>query len=718
MNRKLSVLLRQWRQASVLAIGVTVALQGAYAAEEAADDKADADKAKPAEKAEKAETSEKSEEKKEAPTEYRNWVDVSVGGVMVDGDKAAFQRRYGLPASAFGGVEEFHYEQDVGKKGIFKVDGRGVFDNHDYSLKFDVEHPDIGYVRGGYTEFRSYYDGSGGFFGPTGTWTTPFDDRLELDRGDFFFETGLTLPNKPIVTFRYDHQFRDGQKDSTAWGDLNIPGYGIRKVIPGFWDIDETRDIFAGDVKHTLGNTTFGLGLRYEMSSNDDSRNMLRTGPGNGHVTQRDEVDSDMLNMHVFSETRFNEKLMFTSGYAYTTLDSDLGGYRVYGTAYDPSFGQRLPAAATFDNLDGGSDLQQHVANLNLAWQLADSLYLVPSLRIEQENTDSSVTYGSPAAPMSGFPYGADSDRRLLDVSERVELRYTGVTNWVFYTRGEWLEGSGDLSEHWNNLGTLSPVVNRSTDDSRFWQTYTVGANWYPMKRLNFGAQYYHKERSTDYDHTVDSTPNSLSIIPTSVYPAFLNARNWSTDDANLRVTWRPLNTLTLVARYDIQFSTINTTPDSASGLSKVESAYMSSHIVGGTASWTPLARLYLQAGVNWVYDETDTPADEVTQAIQKARNNYWTINSSVGYALTDKTDLQLQYLYYQANNFENNYAYGMPYGADATEHGITAGVVHRINDRMRVSVKYGFFDGEDGTSGNHNDYQAHLVYTSLHTRF
>ena len=70
------------------------------------------------------------------------------------------------PAGAFGGVEDFHYEEDIGKKGIFKVDGRGIFDNHDYSLKFDVEHPDIGYIRGGYREFRSYYDGSGGFFHP------------------------------------------------------------------------------------------------------------------------------------------------------------------------------------------------------------------------------------------------------------------------------------------------------------------------------------------------------------------------------------------------------------------------------------------------------------------------------------------------------------------------------------------------------------------------
>jgi hypothetical protein len=409
---------------------------------------------------------------------------------------------------------------------------------------------------------------------------------------------------------------------------------------------------------------------------------------------------------------------MFTSGYSFTTLDTDLSGYRLYGTTYDPAFAQRLPMPDTFENLLGGSELKQHVVNLNLAYQLTDSLLLIPSLRIERQDTDSESFYGAPAAPFSAMPYQAVSDRGLLDVSERLELRYTGLTNWVFYTRGEWLQGSGDLMESWDNRGTGANVISRSTDDSRFRQTYTVGANWYPIRRLNFGAQYYHKQRSTDYDHLEDSTPNILTGIPMALYPAFLTAQDWTTDDANLRVTWRPMANLTLVGRYEFQFSTIDTQPASVSGLRRREAAEMTSHIVGGTISWSPLQRLYLQGGVNVVWDQTDTPADEITRAVQKARNDYWTVNSAVGYALNDKTDLELQYLYYRADNLQDNSAYGLPYGAEAQEHGVTAGLVRRISDRMRVTLKYGFFDGEDRTAGNRNDYQAHLVHSSLHYRF
>jgi hypothetical protein len=142
------------------------------------------------------------------------------------------------------------------------------------------------------------------------------------------------------------------------------------------------------------------------------------------------------------------------------------------------------------------------------------------------------------------------------------------------------------------------------------------------------------------------------------------------------------------------------------------------SHILSGTASWTPWQRLYLQAGANVVWDQTDTPADEVTAAILKSKNDYWTANAALGYALDDKTDLELQYLYYRADNRQDNSAFGLPYGSDAQEHGVTAAIIRRISQRILVTVKYGFFDGEDRTSGQHNDYQAHLIYTSLHCRF
>src|SRR5215510_6375622 len=57
------------------------------------------------------ETATKSE-KSEA--DYRNWFDVSVGGNFIKGNAAQFKERHQVPQSAYGGVSDFHYEQDIG----------------------------------------------------------------------------------------------------------------------------------------------------------------------------------------------------------------------------------------------------------------------------------------------------------------------------------------------------------------------------------------------------------------------------------------------------------------------------------------------------------------------------------------------------------------------------------------------------------------------------
>src|SRR4051812_10079727 len=99
-----------------------------------------------------------------ADAELRNWIDVSAGANLIHGDKPAFQQRTGQPRDAWGGVTDFHYEMDVGKKSLFEVDGRGIFDAHNYSITLSYKDPDRGYVRAGFEEFRSYYDLSGGYF--------------------------------------------------------------------------------------------------------------------------------------------------------------------------------------------------------------------------------------------------------------------------------------------------------------------------------------------------------------------------------------------------------------------------------------------------------------------------------------------------------------------------------------------------------------------------
>jgi hypothetical protein len=200
---------------------------------------------------------------------------------------------------------------------------------------------------------------------------------------------------------KYSHQFRDGKKDSTSWGDTTRtgPAGNQRNIVPTFLDIDEGRDLIELDVTHKLGRTDFGVGARAEFSDNNNSRNIRRrpgqtTGGTAGSsqdrfVTQKDDVETDLFSAHAFSETRFNEKVWLTTGYSYTTLDTDISGSRIYGAdydpIYDPTFDRRQQRDEGFLNLHGGSQMEQHVMNLNVMWKPRPYLTIVPSLRVEHQ---------------------------------------------------------------------------------------------------------------------------------------------------------------------------------------------------------------------------------------------------------------------------------------------------------------------------------------------
>jgi hypothetical protein len=660
-----------------------------------------------------------------SPTDFNNWVTIGIGSTFVDdGDKAQFEHQHDTKTGAFGGIQDFHWQEFVGKKGLFTLDGRGIFDNHDYSIKLDLSDPDKGFVRAGFTEFRTWYDGNGGFFPQNNQWFSLYGNELHVDRGSIWVEAGLTLPDKPSFTIRYEHDYREGQMDSTSWGDNDTGTGGAppdRKIAPTFLGIDETRDIIKADVKDKLGNTYAGIGLRYEIDRSDDST-YIHLYPGtpasSRFVTQDNVEQDDIFNVHGFTETRFNKKVTLSMGGSFTTIDTDLSGSRIYGPTYNaPLSTTYVNNGSGFTGLTGGGNTKEYIANLNLMLTPIDNLVFVPALRVEYQGGDLSDNFNNNTgngATFKSTPTTAGNNNWYLDVAESLEARYTGFRNWSLYASGEWSEDSGN--EVWNDGATtavFTPVQNQ--DWNMLGQKYTVGANWYPLYRLNFSAQYYHQIH--DYDYNNHLNPNSIT------YPGYLQNQNFTVDDMNIRATWRVLNSLSLVTRYDFQYSTVDTTsiPNGGTQAGEIQSANITSHIFSENISWTPLPRLYVQLGGSYVLNTLDTPVASsagINNLVLNSANDYWTANASAGYAINQKTDLQLQYSYYLADDYANNSASSQPYGAGDEQHSITATITRRITKALQVSLKYGFFRNRDETSGGHNDYDAQLVYANMQYRF
>jgi hypothetical protein len=403
-------------------------------------------------------------------------------------------------------------------------------------------------------------------------------------------------------------------------------------------------------------------------------------------------------------------------------------------------------------NLSGVSQVDEHVFNLNLMWLPVKKLTVLTAFRYTHENKDSASSFldsntaantapFTPTNPAGGFHRitpvlrSGDTADEFDNLAETLELRYAGVENWLFYVRGDWEEEDGNVREHIVAAGPVDQgMLNKDT--ALLMQKYTVGANWYPATNLNLSGQYYHK--SSDYDNHFIS---ELATAPTpgSERNQRLLSQELDTDDMNFRVTWRPkipakLGTLALVTRYDFVRGTIDgqwgISPANAPGvgltgitLAEQRTAEITNHVISESITWNPTARLYLQGNASYVLNETDTPADfnllpNTSPTITDFKNDYWTASGAAGFALDQKTDLRVEYSYYRADNYDNNALVALPYGMGATEHTVSASISRQIAKNILLKVQYGYFHYTDQTSGGHNNYEAHSVFSSLQFRF
>ncbi len=652
---------------------------------------------------------------------YNNWVDLSVGGLMFNGNAAQAQQQYQMQNDAFGGISDLHLQQEVAKKTTLTMDGHALFNQNDYKLSFDLRREDFGYVRVDVSDYRTWYNGAGGFFPPTGIQYQLPNDELFLDRGDFSIEAGLTPQDLPQIVFKYDHSYRDGDKSSTIWGPVHPDSTAaVRGLYPSLYDINEKVDTYTLDLTHQIKNTDFGAGVLYQTAKlNDNLQETFWQGePVQRDVTNKQGTSYDMFNAHAFTETWFKNGIFLSTGYMYANIHDNFSGSRIYGDDFNVVYAPNQYDGLGYTSLSGGANEQEHVANVNLMATPVKYLTIVPSLRIQSDTWDADSS-GIGTQGTSTEPFTSTGNGESLDVMECLDVRYTGVTNWVFYTGAQLTEGDGNLYQNGGltSVGGIGPQpVLEITDETRWFQKYFIGARWYPARRTSIDFGGYYKNNQYNYNFPTDSTYNGASSADR--YPAYLVMQNFETWDGNVRLNFRPLQNVILVTRYEYQYSTINTVPDSLSGLGGSDSSTMYSQIIAQNVTWTPISWLCLQAGFNYVLSTTKTPASDYTQAVLNSENNYYTTTLNSMVVLDDKTDFNLGCLYYHAGDFNDNAASGVPLGAGAEQYTVTAGITRRINPRLRVNLKYAYTQYDDWASGGNNNYNAQMVFTSLQYRF
>ena len=146
--------------------------------------------------------------------------------------------------------------------------------------------------------------------------------------------------------------------------------------------------------------------------------------------------------------------------------------------------------------------------------------------------------------------------------------------------------------------------------------------------------------------------------------------------------------------------------------LAELQTGEIKKHVITESINWNPLARFYLQANVSYTLNQTDTPANNInlvpntSPTVTNFRNDYWTVTSTAGYIIDDKTDFYTDFSFYCANDHFKNAVVAVPYGLGATEYTASATLTRQLTKQMRLLLRYGYFNYRDVTSGGHNNYK------------
>lgn len=675
-----------------------------------------------------------------------NYIDLSVGTAQQNGDRANFQKLMQQNKNGFGGIEDFRFSTNVDKNTVFIAKGSIMGGNADVNVDLRLEREDVGHFAMGYNSFRTWYDGSGGYFSPNNLYIGGiFDPILHLDRTDLWFEAKLALPDRPLVLVRYDHMTREGSKDSTSWGESNFPptALGGRYIAPSLWKIDEKRDIITATVSHDTGNTSWQVGGRVEKTEQDNRRYVRRRAyesVGDRSITHREGGESDMHNVYGSVNHKFTETLSLGAGVSRTKFDTTLDGSRIvssgFDAAFDPNFSRRQQRDEGFFEVLGETEMKQTIATLNVVYRPNADWTIVPAIRAEKiewtnvsEFLETNVeNFGTTAAPnlvFTGEWLEGLSQKEWKTFGQSIEARYTGMKDWVMIFRGENSNADGYLEEERIaahgmalpsvlQLSRATPtLIDRETDTKRDVQKISATANWYPRADLNLGFQYYFKARMNDYDSIRDSQNTAADR-----YPAYITDQDFETNDVNVRVSWRAMPGLRFVTRYDYQETKVKTQDI---GLPMGESANMKTNILSESVSYQPLNRWYIQANLNWVKDTLDTPAQQATGAaadiVLQTKSNYVNLGLNSGYALDDKTDLYGDFSLYSGKNFVDNALRTVAYGNSSMETQTGLTLVHRANSNTTYTFRYAYVDNDD-TANRFNSFNAHMVYAKVQYRF
>jgi len=691
---------------------------------------------------------------------FESYIKVSGQAPAVTGNPAAFAERAHMPEAGAYGIEDLHYYKDLNDKTGLTIDGRALFGPEDYLGRFKLSRNEVGTVDVGYKRFRTFYDGIGGFFPTNNAWTPLANEELHTDRGNFWADVTIAVPDKPVFHLRYTNDVRTGQKDSTVWGDTDftgIPIYNVsslnpmsanRKIVPALLELDEHQQNLVATLTHTIGNTELEFEIAKNWTDSDDTRwsnrypgelkpfPALPTSPpafvinpalANNFTHGYDEqiIKSDTWSYFGKFTTTLSDKLTFYGGIGYRDANADIAGNRQMKVSIQTAtgivdvvggfVGTSGRPAYSYKTLDGSTSEQILTGNLGLTYRPAPTFSVglaVKAEKLEMEGSNLTLYNSTMVNQSTGVVTPMDvvapntSARNEKPWTPELDVRYSGIKNLALYATVDYRFITGDETGSSNGatsgggLGTAVTSFNNLDVNNAH---YKVGANWSATSYLVLRGEIFHKNHRNEFTGFATSTGSNYIL-------------GYDFTGYKLTAILKPMPTLSFTTRYVGQVGTMDTTVDTQEEYQSMDST---SHLIGETIDWNPSKQVYVQLNANVVFATIETAypraGGTANDVLRNSDNNYQNGNLVVGFVLNKSIDAQFECTGYRADNYDPVAPpSSLSYGAGVREYTVTAGVKCKLSDKMFLHAKAGYFDSRNDTTGGNTNFHGPMGYLSI----
>lgn len=637
--------------------------------------------------------------------------------IGVDGDDEKFRAHHWMKDGFTGGVDLSSRASHNGAE--LELGGRALPDPNDLGGLLSFRKEGLGFARAEFSEFRKYYDGTGGVYHFFNTLqANETDKELALDIGSFSVETGLTVEGWPELSFLYDRHSKDGAKSRLTWTSVK-EGATTRNIGPSWQDVDEVTDSFALKAGHTLagfeltGEQSWEF-VRADFTREEKSLSTTATASDRKIRRQDQQPESDLLTTSLNAQRNFlGEKLFFSAGYRFSHMDN-----REFETIIETN---EAGTATNFSNpkqirdarADNDYDAHTWVNSLALApWKWFS---VISRLKAEVVRRESSSSYPADAAPNSagGSAPNGVIDQRVVSLNETkavrfgeaLSLRFTGLPRTALYAETELEQAQARVAEDRKDL--LGPNAGETfnrftiTDMDRFHAA--LGGQTSPCRYVSATSQISYRRNNNDYDDQRETDPTG-----STARSAFFDGQRVETKEWSSRLSFKPHPRLHPSLRYQLRDDDFATRVE-AEPIVKTGTL---SHIVTADLSWQASEKLLGTASFSRQTASVTTPARAAAAAGNTPTFNVdvntWLLSADC--AATSKLTFTGTAQYTWADNFNDFSDTGLPLGVESEQVDLTGRLTVAFGKDASVSAEYGFFHYRANSSAEAGDYDAHRI--------